>query len=157
MATARNVTMLGAAIALIATFTMTQEGERFHPYKDVAGITTVCYGHTGSDIKLTHTYSQTECSDLLRSDMRAAGVGVLKYTPNLVNHENQLAAAIDFSYNVGVGTYSKSSVRKDFVAGNYKAGCAALLKYVYGSDGRYYQDLANRRHAEYAVCMKGLT
>lgn len=156
MPVARNVTVLGAAIALIASFTMTQEGERFKPYRDVNGITTVCYGHTGTDVNMNHTYTQAECAAFLRSDMTVAGNGVLKYSPNLDQHENQLAAAIDFSYNVGVGTYSKSSVRKDFNAENFKAGCSALLKYVYGSDGKYYQDLANRRQAEYRVCMKGL-
>ncbi|HEK2654706.1 TPA: lysozyme, partial [Proteus mirabilis] len=43
------ITTAGAtaiALVVIAHF----EGVRYEPYRDVAGILTVCYGHTGKDI-----------------------------------------------------------------------------------------------------------
>ena len=43
------ITTAGAtaiALVVIAHF----EGVRYEPYRDVAGVLTVCYGHTGKDI-----------------------------------------------------------------------------------------------------------
>ncbi|MEM8160415.1 lysozyme, partial [Morganella morganii] len=37
---------ISAALVLIPAY----EGVEYRPYRDVAGVLTVCYGHTGSDI-----------------------------------------------------------------------------------------------------------
>lgn len=45
------------------------EGIEYTPYRDIAGILTVCVGHTGADIQM-RTYTHDECMALLDSDLK---------------------------------------------------------------------------------------
>lgn len=45
------------------------EGVSYIPYKDIVGVWTVCYGHTGKDIMLGKTYTEAECKALLNKDL----------------------------------------------------------------------------------------
>lgn len=158
MISARQVSVGGgiaASIALIVPFIMQQEGHRSHVYKDVAGVLTVCAGHTGPDIVVKKVYTDQECNTLLTKDIQTSVDGVLKVSPQIEDKTNILASTISFSYNIGVGAYAHSSVARDFNAGNYAAGCKDILKYTY-SGGKYVQGLMNRREAEYKICMKGI-
>lgn len=132
------------------------EGTRYTPYRDVGGVLTVCSGHTGPDVVVGHVYTPAQCSALTEQDAAKAAQGVLKYSPQMLYHPMQLAALISFSYNVGVGSYSTSSVRVNFDHGDFKAGCADLLKYV-NVNGKYNSGLANRRTQEYSICMSTLS
>lgn len=48
------------------------EGVRYQPYRDVVGVWTVCWGHTGKDIILGKTYTKAECRALLDKDLNIA-------------------------------------------------------------------------------------
>lgn len=146
---------VAAAIALITPYIQKWEGTRNVPYHDTANVLTVCTGHTGPDVVPRTYYTNTQCAALTQEDLQKAASGVLKYSPTLQNHPMQLAAAISFSYNVGIGEYAKSSVSKDFNAGNFRAGCSAMLKYTYAG-GKYSKGLDNRRHKEYDICVSDL-
>lgn len=139
-----------AAVSLIVTW----EGLDQRPYADLGGVVTVCYGHTGPDI-VPKTYTKVECKEMLSKDINKFAQGVLKISPELAERPNQLGATISFSYNIGLPAYKNSSVAREFKAGNYKAGCTNMLKWVYVK-GTYTKGLDNRRHQEYNVCMKGL-
>ena len=130
---------VSAAIALVAPFIMHWEGLETHEYPDVGGIRSVCYGHTGNDISLTHTYTPAECYAILVKDMTNTANGVIKVSPQLTQpqHQNELAAVISFSYNVGVGNYTKG-IAPLFNKGDYVDGCKALLKYDYAG-GVFYR------------------
>jgi lysozyme len=93
---------------------------------------------------------------MLDSDVKIRADEVIKVSPELVNKPFLLASTISFVYNIGVGAYEKSSVSADFKAGKYSDGCKAMLLYTYAG-GKYSQGLANRRKAEYNICMKGVT
>ena len=72
----------------------------------------------------------------------------------------QLVAATSFSYNVGVGAYSTSSVAREFNAGNFQAGCNALKLYNKARVNNVLTvipGLVNRRQHEYDVCVSTLT
>lgn len=146
---------IAAAIALITPFIQQQEGYASRPYKDVGGVLSVCNGHTGRDI-VVKDYSTTECKALTDADVKDAANAVLKVTPGLDKRPSLLAATISFTYNLGNGTYAKSSVARDFKAGQYKLGCTDMLKYTFIGK-TYSQGLANRRDREYKICMKGAT
>ncbi|WP_141124993.1 glycoside hydrolase family protein, partial [Salmonella enterica] len=45
------------------------EGRRYEPYRDVAGVLTVCDGHTGRDIISGKHYTDAECDALLNKDL----------------------------------------------------------------------------------------
>jgi len=132
------------------------EGTRLQSYKDIGGVLTVCTGHTGPDVTVGKVYSPSQCAALTQQDAQIAASGVLKVSPQLLYHPVQLASAVSFSYNVGVGTYDKSSVARDFNAGNFTLACNDLLKYTY-ADGKYSTGLANRRKQENLLCLSTLT
>lgn len=144
---------IAAAIALVTPFIQQQEGYVARPYKDIAGVLSVCNGHTGPDI-VVKTYSNAECKALTDHDITKAASSILRITPELAKRPYVLAATISFTYNLGSGVYSKSSVARDFKAGQYGLGCTDMLKYTYVGK-EYNQGLANRREREYELCMKG--
>lgn len=154
--TAGAVGAVALALSLAVPHIQQFEGLKHRPYPDVGGILSICYGHTGPDVRV-NTYKTTDqCYAIAQQDATKAANGILKVSPSLKDHPQQLAAAISFSYNVGLGTYDKSSVARDFNAGNLSKGCSDLMKYT-NADGKYSSGLYNRRKAEYNICMKGLT
>lgn len=163
MATKHIAIGAGAGASLMAIVMQTAvpaiqgfEGTKSQAYKDIGGILTVCTGHTGPDVVVGKVYDPATCAKLTQQDAQKAASGVLKFSPQLIYHPLVLAAAISFSYNVGVGTYDKSSVASNFNTGNFVAGCNALLKYSYAG-GNYSSGLYNRRVQEQAICLSTLT
>ncbi len=163
MATKHVVAGAGAGAALMAAVWGTAiptiqglEGTKAVAYRDIVGVLTVCTGHTGPDVVVNKVYSSNECAALTQKDASKAADGVLKVSPHLIWHPMQLAAAISFSYNVGTGAYSTSSVANSFNTGDYSGGCSAMLKYTIAG-GKFSQGLANRRQQEYTICTSTLT
>lgn len=144
--------MVAVVISYITPTIRSEEGTKYRPYRDIGSVMTVCSGTTGPDVVVGKVYSEADCEKLTEEDVAKAAQGVLKVSPQLINHPMQLASAISFSYNVGVGTYERSSVARDFNAGNYQKGCDDLLKYTYAG-GKYSIGLANRRRKEWTICM----
>ncbi|EEG86162.1 putative Lysozyme [Proteus penneri ATCC 35198] len=62
------VASAGAVSIALTVISYFEGGVRYEPYRDVAGILTVCYGHTGNDIIQSKTYTQQECDELLQKD-----------------------------------------------------------------------------------------
>lgn len=156
MGAGAGATLSAVVMSLIVPQIQTFEGNRNVAYRDIGGVLTVCSGHTGPDVVVNKVYSPTQCANLTQQDAQKAAAGVLKASPHLLYHIMQLAAAISFSYNVGVGTYDKSSVARDFNAGNFAVGCSDLLKYT-NAGGVYSVGLADRRQKEYIICTSTLT
>lgn len=55
------------------------EGVRHTPYRDVAGVLTVCYGHTGRDIIPGKVHTEAECRKLLRQDLDTVARQITPY------------------------------------------------------------------------------
>ncbi|XUV83542.1 lysozyme [Enterobacter sp. TMH.L2] len=143
--------MSGAgAIAIAGTMLNDLEGVRYTPYYDVAGILTVCYGHTGADIIKSKTYSQAECKAMLDKDLQPFAHSVER-SVKVPTSEYQKAALISFSYNVGVGAFERSSLLLQLNAGNYQAACDGLRQWTYAG-GKQWKGLMNRREVEREVC-----
>ena len=147
---------LAAAIALIIPVIQQWEGYEPRPYKDIVGVLTVCYGHTGPEIRPKAIYTDAECTDLLEKDIEKFASGVIKITPKIEDKPYVLASAISFSYNVGLGNYKKSSVAKNFNKEDYALGCAYMMVYN-RAGGKYVQGLQNRREDEFSICIKEVT
>lgn len=145
-----------AAALLIATpFIAGWEGKSNDPYKDIVGINTVCYGETRVEMK---RYTDEECKAMLAEAVKGFMKPVAEMTPLIADRPYELAAATSLAYNIGLGNYKISSVRKQFNLGNFKQGCnnftlwnkarrAGKLVVVKG--------LVNRRAAEVKLCLKG--
>jgi GH24 family phage-related lysozyme (muramidase) len=67
---------------------------------------------------------------------------------------------LDFVYQFGIGAWEKSSMRRALLAGKYRDGCNALLKYRYanGADcslpaNRTCRGVWKRQQERHARCM----
>ncbi|WP_337021841.1 lysozyme [Pantoea anthophila] len=158
ISTALRNRLLAAAGAGALTLAMTLlggpdglEGRCYVPYRDVAGVLTVCDGHTGPDIVSNKTYSDSECDSLLREDLKPvqAAVDSLVTVP-LSDH--QRAALYSFTYNTGTDAFSRSSLLKKLNAGDKTGACSEMRRWVFAG-GRKWRGLMKRRETERALCM----
>lgn len=138
----------GLLIATVAAW----EGKSNDPYKDIVGVTTVCYGETRVQMR---RYSDAECKDMLGNALAGYGKAVLERNPELRTRPNQLAAATSLSYNIGVSAYNRSTVAKRFSVRNWRGACDAFLSWRFAG-GREARGLLNRRKAEREICLRGL-
>ena len=148
--------MLAIATPLVAEW----EGKRNEPYRDIAGVMTVCYGETRVEMR---RYSDAECRAMLSNALAGTyGEATRRCVPSLEERPFQWAASTSLAYNVGTGAFCNSTAARRFNAGDWKGGCEAFKLWV-KAGGRYIQGLANRRYAgdsdrvpEYAVCVRGI-
>lgn len=146
--------MAGASAITIAGVMLPDlEGVRYEPYYDVAGVLTVCYGHTGRDIIPGKKYTEAECRSLLEKDLIPYDRSVNR-SVKVPASEYQKAALITFSYNIGVTAFEHSSVLRNLNSGNYRAACDGLSQWIYAG-GRKWKGLMNRREVEREVCLWG--
>ena len=129
------------------------EGYEPAPYKDVVGVWTVCYGHTGKDIIIGKRYTKAECDDLLDKDLAivARQVDPLIKVPVPVE---TLGAIYSFVYNVGVGNFRSSTLLKLMNQGDIAGACDQLMRWTYAG-GKQWKGLMTRREVEREVCLWG--
>lgn len=153
----RSKAAAAAIIGLMATLPA-DEGIRYVPYIDIAGVKTVCYGHTGKDIE-NRRYSQAECNAFLEKDI----IRHMKRVESCSTREipdKMLQAFTSFDFNTGGWCGSRSN--REFNAGNYKEACYAMShapsgkpawSYINGST--FVPGLYRRRLRETGVCNEG--
>lgn len=127
------------------------EGRAYEPYKDVAGVWTVCDGHTGTDIIKGKTYTDRECDRLLWNDLKP----VKRAVDSMVQvplSEYPRAALYSFTYNVGISAFSKSTLLKKLNNGDQFGACEELRRWVYAG-GMKWRGLMNRRDMERSLCL----
>jgi lysozyme len=96
-----------AGIDLIKSF----EGLRLTAYYDQVGVLTVGYGHTGSDVFDGQVIDEAAAESLLRGDLarfESAVDGAITVDVS----DNQFAAMVSFTYNLGPGNFEKSTLLK---------------------------------------------
>jgi len=144
----------GGAMAIATVFLGGKdgvEGRAYEPYKDVAGVWTVCDGHTGTGIIKGKKYTDRECDRFLWNDLQP----VKKSVDSLVKvplGEYQRAALYSFTYNVGSGAFSKSSLLKKLNSGDVDGACEELRRWIYAG-GQKWRGLMNRRDMERSMCL----
>ena len=86
-----------AGINLIKKF----EGCRLTAYKCPAGVWTIGYGHTGSDVKQGLTITQAKADQLLKNDLEKFEKHVMLFDSKYHWTQNEFDALVSFSFNVG--------------------------------------------------------
>ncbi len=141
----------GAGALVIATSMVKPlEGLENKPYRDVAGVLTVCFGHTGKDIVEDKVYSDHECELLLQQDLAKVKAQV----DPLIKVDIQqatLAALYSFTYNVGIGAFSRSTLLKKLNSGDIPGACSELHRWIYAG-GKKWNGLITRRQVEDEIC-----
>lgn len=138
------------------------EGTRYKPYRCPADLWTVGVGHVlyPEQGKLpmaerlayplakvdNRTWSKDEVNALLEFDLTRFVRGVSRYCTGPFT-QGQLDALVSFSFNVGLGTLQRSTLRQKFNRGDLAGAAEEFLKYTKGG-GKVLKGLVNRRADE---------
>ena len=131
------------------------EGVRSRPYRCAANLYTVGVGHLIGDGKhlpdsWNRTFTQEEIDGLLKSDLNRFELGVSKMLPNVRLRQCEFDALVSFSFNLGLGTFQRSTLRQALLRGDKEAAMESLMKYC-RAGGKVLRGLENRRKDERAM------
>lgn len=125
------------------------EGLRLDSYQDVAGVWTIGYGHTGSDIKQSMTITEDQAQTLIESDI-ASSVACVNSAVKVNINQNQFDALVDFTFNEGRGSFLRSTLLTLLNMGDFLGASGQFQKWIYAG-GEVQPGLIRRRDAEAAL------
>ena len=125
------------------------EGVRNKPYRCPAGLWTVGVGHLIGDGKSlpadwNRTFTNEEIDALLKRDLSRFELGVCKMLPSVQLKQCEFDALVSFSFNLGLGTFQRSTIRQALLRGDKEAAMESLVKYC-KAGGKILKGLQNRR------------
>ena len=142
------------------------EGVRTKPYRCPARLWTIGVGHV---IDANHArvpfeernnlaipegwnrvFTLEEVDAILAKDLERFERGVLKYCPSAGSRQAWLDSLVSFSFNLGLGTLQRSTLRQKHNRGDYAGAADELLKYC-KAGGKVLKGLENRRKDERAI------
>jgi lysozyme len=131
------------------------EGVRVKPYRCPAGLWTVGVGHLIGDghslpDSWNRTFSLKEVYDLLAQDVARFERGVERLLPNVKLSQNEFDAVVSWCFNLGLGTFQRSTFRQALLRGDKVAAMQSLRKYN-KAGGKVLKGLDNRRKDEEAL------
>ncbi len=126
-----------AGLKLIESF----EGLRLTAYQDSVGIWTIGYGHT-KGVKQGQTITQQQAEAFLQQDLAVAEAAVNRL--GLTLSDNQFAALVSFTFNLGAGNLTK-------LLKNGLAAAADRILLFDHAGGKALPGLTRRRTAERAL------
>ena len=146
------------------------EGIKNRPYKCSARVWTIGVGHAMYERQLCmplaerdsyqlkpeddRIWSNEEIDDLLKRDLLRFEAGVLRLLGTVQPTQSEFDALVSFSFNLGLGTFQRSTVRSAFIRGDKETAGETLLKYC-RAGGKVLKGLQRRRLAEHALLMRG--
>ena len=141
------------------------EGVRFKPYQCPAKLWTIGVGHVlypnqgkmpidqrgGFPLAQedNRAFSKEEVNAILRADLARFEKGVATYCPVPLT-QGQFDSLVSFSFNVGLGTLQRSTLRQKVLRGDMEGASEELLKYCMAG-GKVLKGLQKRRLDERAL------
>lgn len=135
-------------IELITEF----EGLKLEAYKDSAGTWTIGYGHT-SGVYEGQTITKDKAIEFLKQDIKSAENAVNNLVKVEIN-QNQFDALVSFTYNLGSGSLSRSTLLEKLNSGDIEGAADEFDRWVFAG-GIKLAGLVRRRSTEKALFMKG--
>lgn len=142
------------------------EGVRVKPYRCPAALHTIGVGHVlyPEQAKLSmedrikypirpednRTFTMAEVDAILAKDLERFECGVRKYCPSVGSKQAWMDALVSFSFNLGLGTLQRSTLRQKHNRGDYEGAAEEFLKYT-KAGGKVLKGLVNRRNDERAL------
>ena len=121
------------------------EGLRLDAYRCPAGIWTIGYGHTGSDVREGLTITPLIAGTFLRADVGRFGEGVERCAGLCT--QGQFDALVSFAFNLGLNALRVSTLLKLHRLGQHKLAAAEFSRWVHAG-GKELPGLVRRRAAE---------
>jgi len=141
------------------------EGIRYKPYRCPANLWTIGVGHVmyPEQAKLpmaermnfplrpedNRQFTKDEVDGILRFDLARFERGVAQFCPVPLT-QGMFDGLVSFSFNVGLGTLQRSTLRQKLLRGDKAGAAEELLKYCMAG-GKILKGLQNRRIDERAV------
>jgi len=141
------------------------EGIRFKPYRCPAKLWTVGVGHVlypeqgklpidqrdGFPLRPedNRQFTKDEVDGILRFDLARFERGVVQFCPVPLT-QGMYDSLVSFSFNVGLGTLQRSTLRQKLLRGDKTGAAEELLKYCMAG-GKILKGLQNRRIDERAM------
>lgn len=144
---------LSSFMATTGLFIAKHESLILGTYLDPVGILTSCYGHTSKELKLNQKFTEEQCLKQLAKDLVSYDREMMRYVSVPMTDEEH-AAYLSFTYNVGAGNFSKSTLLRKLNSGDYVGACKEITRWVYAS-GKKLNGLVKRREAEKELCLLG--
>lgn len=130
------------------------EGLSLEPYHDPVGYPTIGYGHLLSkqpwaDLSQWKPITLAEAESMLQADMYTALKQVMAASPVLDEPDNwqRLAALSDFVFNLGIGQYKASTLKRKVDAEDWEAAQVQIKRWI-RARGKVLKGLVLRREAE---------
>jgi GH24 family phage-related lysozyme (muramidase) len=130
------------------------EGIRLKSYVCPAGVLTIGYGHTGSDVTPNMQITEQEAERLLWKDTESAQQAVSSFVSARLN-QNEYDALVSFTFNIGSTAFVNSTLlrllnhgaERDVVAGEF-------MRWVKAGSNEAVPGLVRRREAEKALFLE---
>ncbi|MGZ5053329.1 MAG: lysozyme [Methylobacter sp.] len=136
------------ALEILLDLIRESEGCKLTAYQDTGGVWTIGWGCTGSGIAKGVTWTQTYANAMLRIRAQKALNDALRVSPVLENESPERQAAIaDFIYNIGLGAYKSSTLKKCIDSKYWDAAKVQLKRWVHDA-GKVQGGLVTRRQRE---------
>lgn len=140
-------------VALAVTVVGSHEGLRLKAYRDIVGVSTVCYGETRG-VRMGQSYTKPQCDAMLIKALDEFADGVERCAKQPMG-DRQYVAHLSLAYNIGLGAYCKSTVVRLHNAGDRRGSCRAFDMWN-KAGGRVVAGLTRRRAEERELCLAGL-
>jgi len=143
-----------SALEILLKLIRDSEGCKLTAYQCPAGVWTVGYGYTGADIKKGVCWTQEKADECLLVTAMSVLDRAVKYSPILAtaNMEKQAAIA-DFIYNLGIGNYATSTLKKKVDAGDWVSAASEIKRWDKAA-GKVLKGLTVRRAKEAALLLE---
>lgn len=125
---AAPLALVAALVAALAQDDAAHEGRRYTPYRDSAGVLTVCAGITGAAVVPGKRYTPDECTALETQYVSR----MLEHMGRCVTGEfefHEIKAWGHFAYNVGTSRFCNSTAARRLNAGERKAACSEISRF----------------------------
>lgn len=133
-------------------FIKRHEALRLHAYKDAVGVWTIGYGHTLT-AKQGMIITEAEAERLLKQDLKTAEDEINRHLLPLKQH--QFDSLASFVFNVGVGSFRRSTLLKRLKMDvNHPDIANQFNRWVYGG-GKILKGLVKRRKEEANLYITG--
>ena len=107
-------------------FIKLKEGLRLNTYKCSSNVSTIGYGHTGSDVQPNMTITKEEAERLFSMDLYVHENNVNKLVKVPLT-QGQFDALVSLEFNIGYGSFKSSSILRLVNEKRYNEACKRFL------------------------------